>query len=335
MKRKSFFALLVVSAAAILSLSSCGNKNKGGETPAVTTADSLARQMADSLLAGVSSDIKWSQDDVVAIADLGQYESIDDMKESPRYVKIKGAYPVVDKIQGLSADIPDGHILLLVPRDEASKVTVGEYTYEMFSGEQDITSARPLYRSDKGLPLLVRASIDSPGSVQISVEGKYGTLSHYVPCIGVKDGALQLSDGVKDITGMMNDEKHTVGYLIKRTEAIFADVYAAHVKALGKDGGARGFEEKYLTSEYNDIIKRTAGKRTTDNDRWVFGEDWDESLSMRVDQVYRLDDDDAEVGITITNFGNDSDYTIKMHFERGDWFVNDLDGEKDALISHL
>lgn len=120
-------------------------------------------------------------------------------------------------------------------------------------------------------------------------------------------------------------DKHSVAYISQRVDTIYSRF------------GHCDMDSSFCSDGYKDIMRQVYGQMGEDDilfdyDHWINAQDYDRTLSAKVDSVALLDDVTATVRVLVRNFGKDSEVNLKLRFEHGDWFVDDFlapDGEND------
>ncbi len=139
-------------------------------------------------------------DDVLFIAHIGRFSSIDELHKSPFYPQLVSCYPELSKIDKLTVDIGRGDLWLLRPRAPMSSLAINEYSMRMFTGEQDQDSGKVYYRTEEASPILIRMTADDPGSVSIAAVDNDGHILSWIPTMTPSDNMLRLTNGVQDFT---------------------------------------------------------------------------------------------------------------------------------------
>ena len=140
------------------------------------------------------SQIKWEDDNLLAVAFLGYYDSFAAFEASPSYVSLTKAFPQI--VEAAQVDCGIGReIYLVVPRDPMATLAVdedGEYVTD--------DNRRVFYRNEEGTPVLLLNNWSEENSLVVCTDNK-GRSTLYTPGINAK-GALKLpKDGsVLDIS---------------------------------------------------------------------------------------------------------------------------------------
>ena len=138
--------------------------------------------------------IKWEEDDLLAVAFLGYYDSFGAFENSPSYVPLTKAFPQIVEAQQVLAGI-GRELYLVVPRDPMATLAVdeeGEYVTD--------DNRRVFYRSEAGRPVLLLTNWYGENSLVVCTDNE-GRSTSYTPGID-EGGALKLpGDGsVRDIS---------------------------------------------------------------------------------------------------------------------------------------
>jgi hypothetical protein len=138
--------------------------------------------------------IKWQDDNLLAVAFLGYYDSFGAFENSPSYVSLTKAFPQIVEAAQVVAGI-GRELYLVVPRDPMATLAVdedGEYVTD--------DDRRVFYRSEEGRPVLGLNNWYEENSLVVCTDNQ-GRTTLYTPGIDDK-GALKLpKDGsVLDIS---------------------------------------------------------------------------------------------------------------------------------------
>ena len=114
-------------------------------------------------------------------------------------------------------------------------------------------------------------------------------------------------------TEVAADDKHTTEYITQR----LTDIYE------WKDN-KKGCSERYMKL-YNKAseLSRQSGMTFLDADHWVQGNDVDEEWSYSILEVKDITPTTATAQVLVSNF-NEHEVTLKLVFERGDWYVDNF-----------
>jgi len=137
-------------------------------------------------------------------------------------------------------------------------------------------------------------------------------------------------------------DKHSETYICQRIATIYQGVGKSTYDA---DGNRVDYiqspfnrDSAFCSKQYYALMKQALDicDKTDDvlfdYDHWVCGQDFSDDWSCKVAKVYNVTDSTALVDLVIHNF-SDNETTIALHFERGDWYIDDFsptdDGEDD------
>lgn len=191
----------------------CGCANAGtassstastADTPAVSQATGTFAKstiaLPDFMLPGPIDPV-WGPDEVmlVAIAHLGNYSSIKQLKQSPFYPIMLSCYPDLDQVKDI-IDTGSGDLWYVRPLGDNYSLAINEYNLDMFNGTQPEGSGKVYYRTEEARPLLLRMSAYDPGSVQINIVDNEGHSISWTPAMTPADNVLRDAMGVTDIT---------------------------------------------------------------------------------------------------------------------------------------
>ena len=133
------------------------------------------------------------------------------------------------------------------------------------------------------------------------------------------------------------EDKHSEAYLAERVTAIYEDVFVTYNDNNTVNGWSiieqRNFEKDYCSEDFNNVLKEVEeyDKKHADeyemgyfeSDYWIQGQDWND-LSMKIDSISELTENNAKVRVIITNFGEEELVELSMVFERDDWYIDNF-----------
>ena len=143
-----------------------------------------------------------------------------------------------------------------------------------------------------------------------------------------------------------SDIQHTENFIRQRVEAI----YSCYKNPKYDETGARvmkrlNLDSLYCSENYKKLLEQAlelAGDDdiVLDYDHWTNSQD-DNDFTCEVGRIKLTTDSTAVVTIDAKNFGNDYIISLGLHYERGNWFVDDFlspdgkDGEKAYLEKYV
>ena len=116
----------------------------------------------------------------------------------------------------------------------------------------------------------------------------------------------------------------------QRVEFIYNTVFAAYNNNNNTD-----FDSKFCSQDWNKNLNKAkeiqekTGDLIIDADYWVMGQDF-QNLQLKNVKVVNVSGNRATVKVFFHNF-KDTTATVKLVFERGDWFIDDFDDWKEGL----
>ena len=142
--------------------------------------------------------------------------------------------------------------------------------------------------------------------------------------------------------------RHSEAYIRQRIDTIYKFVGKITTDA---DGNRNynympfNLDSAYCSERYYALMQQASaicdetGDILYDYDYWVRGQDISDDWGYKVTKVYNVTDSAALVDMTIHNF-SDTENTIALRFERGDWYIDDFspsdDGNDDkASLCHV
>ena len=136
-----------------------------------------------------------------------------------------------------------------------------------------------------------------------------------------QDGGHGIGIDSVTISERDSDIQHTESFIRQRVEAI----YSCYKNPKYDETGARVMKRLNLDRDY---------------DHWTNSQD-DNDFTCEVGRIKMTTDSTAVVIIDAKNFGNDYIISLGLHYERGNWFVDDFlspdgkDGEKAYLEKYV
>ena len=142
-------------------------------------------------------------------------------------------------------------------------------------------------------------------------------------------------DSVAD-TGI---NKHSEAYIRQRIDTIYKTVgktiYDSEGNEVSYINNPFNRDSTYRSQRYYALLQEALqfsnemGDILYDYDYWVCGQDFSDDWSCRVSKVYEMTDSTVLVDLAIHNF-SDTETTIALRFERGDWYIDDFSPSKDG-----
>ncbi len=130
-------------------------------------------------------------------------------------------------------------------------------------------------------------------------------------------------------------KKKTEKYLVGRVTQIYQDVCDSY-NAVNDDLSKLSeldLDDKYCSAEWLDLLKKIVAYDNKyhegdmgffDFDYWVMGQDFD-NLSVHDVKVISMNDNEAVVGLTLVNMGEDIKLKLCMVYERDDWYIDNFE----------
>ena len=213
MKKTMLWAVLLTALLACKGNSTPANSGEDGPAPdSVTTDvkdDATARlgdhepTVALPTIVGMGPiDPLYEDNQVLAVAHLGLFSSVNALKASACHRFLESSYPELANIDKIEVDTGKGDLWLLRPRENGGSLAVNKITYhDDGSGNYDVEEV--LYRTEDCRPILVRAKIDEyPYALQVNLVAENGQSVQWVPEFDWETRHLKESDGVVDITAL-------------------------------------------------------------------------------------------------------------------------------------
>lgn len=134
--------------------------------------------------------------------------------------------------------------------------------------------------------------------------------------------------------------KKTEKYLVERVSNIYKDVcdtYNAAQNDLNftEKLAEKDFDGNYCTDSWNDILKEVIEFDKVNSvgeigffefDYWIMGQDF-QDMSFHDVKVLDMHDNEATVGLILVNMDSDIKLKLNMKFERGDWYIDDIENQ--------
>lgn len=139
-------------------------------------------------------DIDWQDDDVVAVAFLGYYDSFAALEAAPSYVRLTKTFPQI--VGATKVDTGLGReVFLVIPHDPAATLSVNRDGPGIGEDEREV-----LYRSEKGDPVLIFCNFYRENSQVVCVDNSGHAVS-FTPRLDKRSGKVRLpAGGVKDVS---------------------------------------------------------------------------------------------------------------------------------------
>lgn len=204
------FLQLCLTMAVVMSCFSCANASnntteEGTNSPTESKATSafekkIGVNLPEYMLPGPIDPV-WGENEimVVAMAHIGPFSSLEELKKSPFFPIWNSCYPGLDKIKDI-IDTGKGDLWYIRPLGENCSLAINEYNMDMFTGKQEEGSGKVYYRTESATPLLLRMDANDPGSVQINVVDNDGHSFGWIPTMAPADNVLRDATAVTDVT---------------------------------------------------------------------------------------------------------------------------------------
>ena len=138
-------------------------------------------------------DIDWQDNDVVAVAFLGYYDSFAALEAAPSYVRLTKNFPQI--VGATKVDTGLGReIYLVMPHDPMSTLSVNLDGPGIRDDEREV-----LYRSETGAPVLVFCNFFRENAQVVCVDNSGHAVS-FNPRLDKRSGKVRVPDGVKDVS---------------------------------------------------------------------------------------------------------------------------------------
>ena len=136
---------------------------------------------------------------ILVVANLGYYQTPEQLRKSPFYAQLCDLYPKLSEAKDF-VDTGAGDLWFIRPWTENTSLAINEYTMKMFMGEEDESKGKVLYRTEYAKPMLLRMKADDPGSVKINAVDNSGHRLTWIPAQTPQDNVLRSEIGVVNNT---------------------------------------------------------------------------------------------------------------------------------------
>ena len=128
-------------------------------------------------------------------------------------------------------------------------------------------------------------------------------------------------------------DKHSEAYIRQRIDTIYGSLVHYTVEdGISYPVFLPNADSLYCTTRYNELLEQAVEVcAQTDNilfdaDYWICGQDACEDFHHQIQKVRDITDSTAVVELTVYNC-NPHDVVLDLRYERGDWYVDDFNGE--------
>ncbi len=133
---------------------------------------------------------------MLAVANIGRFASISQLRKSYFYKQFCSLYPELENINRIAVDTGVGDLWLFKPLLPNCSMAVREYNMQMFMQEQKESDGDVLFKTDIARPILVKASMDDPGSIIVDLDNREGRRLHWIPTQSPSDNELRFDEGI-------------------------------------------------------------------------------------------------------------------------------------------
>lgn len=149
-----------------------------------------------------------------------------------------------------------------------------------------------------------------------------------------KKSAESVSDSIatlgQDVTkgGVVGEGKHTEAYIKERLNVIYSN-FSYEKFTSGDAIHFLDYDSLYCSCAYLQLQRAALengdvmGVLVIDSDHWIMGQDMAPDWSYSIVGVSEITDSTAVADMKIMNFSEQL-FTLKLRFERGDWYVDDF-----------
>ena len=118
----------------------------------------------------------------------------------------------------------------------------------------------------------------------------------------------------------------------QRVEAIYKTVFSTYNRT-NDYTSIPDFDSRFCSKAWNDNKKKVekiqeqGDEPFFDADYWVMGQDFSNDLHITDVKVVNISNTEATVNMKVHNFGHATPVTLKIVFERGDWYIDNIMSE--------
>lgn len=135
-------------------------------------------------------------------------------------------------------------------------------------------------------------------------------------------------------------DKHSEAYIRQRIDSIYTHLihWSTDEDGLETIVFPSNPDSLYCTSRYNALMVQAlevceqTGDILFDADYWICGQDVSRDFHHKIGKVRDITDSTAVVEMKVYNFDNENDVVLTLLFERGDWYIDDFDGENQPYF---
>lgn len=163
------------------------------------TLDGIGIPLPEPFLPGPLDYIPNAETDeevIFTMANLGHYTDVASMKKGPFWKLLCDLYPEIENINKLTVDTGEGDIWMINPWEENTSLAINEYNLDMFLGEKDPDDGQVYFRTENAKPILIRTTMDDPGSIIINAVNNNGTVLQWLPTQEPQTNLLREQNGV-------------------------------------------------------------------------------------------------------------------------------------------
>ncbi len=215
MKKIGFYTICAIVLA--LALQGCKQKSSSdkGDTIRVTAYDDgpLAsfslpdlRMMAPIEVEPADPDDSLAVQPMLVVANIGHFASVEELRNSYFYGQLCSIYPDLEDLNRVTVDTGVGDLWLFKPITGAASMTISEYNMQMFLKKEKEDDGKVYMRTKMPRPLLVKASMDDPGSIIVDMTDSLGRHLHWIPSQLPASNILRTTVGVETISYNPIDE---------------------------------------------------------------------------------------------------------------------------------
>lgn len=136
-------------------------------------------------------------------------------------------------------------------------------------------------------------------------------------------------------------DKHSETYIRERIDSIYNNlVHWTTEDGIEYPDFSFNADSAYCTSRYNALMEQALDCLEGDDilfdyDYWICGQDVSRDFRHQIEKVRDITDTTAVVELKVINSDNEHDVVLTLLFERGDWYIDDFNGENQSYLRDI
>jgi len=158
-----------------------------------------AIELPAMMMPGPIDPIVVDEPPLLLIANLAPYQTIEELHASPFYAQLCSVFPQLEGVNEM-IDTGKGELWFIRPWNRNTSLSINEYNMAMFNGEQGEGSGKIYLRTEDLEPMLLRMSVEAPGTVQMQAVDNEGRHLSWIPTQEPQSKSLRIPQGVVSTT---------------------------------------------------------------------------------------------------------------------------------------